>query len=349
MERLPPRLGDVYRSAPTIMKRRELRQCMERLAEEHSFRWVEKSKRFLGIRRGIIVEVSEWDGEVAFRFSSPTVQVGDEILEDFAGFTHLADAGIPTNWIKGLIERDANGGEHVSDRACGLSIDTNRIDYIGVNSFTQIPDVVAEDFHAHGASQTLPCSKCGKREATIVGLLNSAYSPMCLDCWKDLQFQTSGGKLATEQSVNWLLVIPTLAVLTAVGGYIWGFLQQPQHIERLGFFAMLLPAVWAFGLCWAIRAVSGGVTRMLRLSLFASTIISVLAGNIWGFRSFAIQQIENEVNQPVIAPAWLESIQLYFVAFPNAWQGEIPFVVGGVLGAWFGLRLLKSEETIDVQ
>ena len=91
------------------MKRRELRQHMEQVAEELSFRWVDKSKRFLGIHRGVLVEVSEWDGEVSFKFSSPTAHIGDEFLEDFAGFKHLPEAGIPTNWVTGLMERDASG------------------------------------------------------------------------------------------------------------------------------------------------------------------------------------------------------------------------------------------------
>ena len=331
------------------MKRRELRHCMERLAEAYSFRWVEKSKRFVGIHRGVIVEVSEWDGEVAFQFSSPTANVGDEILNDFVGFTCVAAAGVPTNWIKGLIARDVNGREHVSDRACRLSMSSSRIDHFGIDTFMHLPDLMAEDFHAHGAVHSLPCARCEQKDATTVGLLNSTYTPMCDDCWQHLQLETSRGKLATEQSVNWLIVIPVLAVLTTVGGLIWGYLQQPKLLGHMGVMSFMLPAGWSFGLCWAIRKVSGGVTRMLRLSLFVSAIVSVLIGNIWGYRSFVVQQFAEQVDQPVIAPSWIESIQMYFLAFPNIWQGEMPFVIGGVLGAWTALRLLKSEETINVQ
>ena len=331
------------------MKRRELRQHIERLAKELGFRWVDKTKRFLGIHRGILIEVCEWDGDVSFKFSSPTAHIGDQLLEDFSGFTHLAAAGIPTTWIRGLMERDANGREHASDGSCGLSINTNQIDSIGIETFEQIPDRVAEDLHDHGASETLTCVNCGQKEASTVALLNYAYTPMCDDCWSDLQFHASSGKLATEQSVNWLFVIPTLALLTAAGGLIWGFFQQPQHLDSFDFVLMLLPAAWAFGLCWAIRYVCGGVTRMLRISSFVSVTISVLAGNIWGYRSFAVQQIEKQVNQPIIGPGWAESVHLYFMAFPKIWQGEVSFLIGGVFGAWIALQWLKSQETIDVQ
>ena len=75
------------------MKRRELRQHIERLATELGFRWVDKTKRFFGIHLGILIEVCEWDGDVSFKFSSPAAHIGDQLLEDFSGFTHLAAAG----------------------------------------------------------------------------------------------------------------------------------------------------------------------------------------------------------------------------------------------------------------
>jgi hypothetical protein len=322
---------------------------MNRLAENHGFRWVHKTKRFLGIHRGIVVDMYEWDSEVTFKFSSPTVSLGDEPVEQFNGFHHCDEGGLPTSWISYVMERDERGKERCSDQGCAVSIDNRQIDSIGVETFEQIPDLVAQDLHEHGAFETLPCVSCGEKEAATVGLLNYAYSPMCNGCWNDLQLHTSRGKLATEQSVNWLYVIPALAVLTAAGGLIWGFLQQPQLLDNFGFFSMLFPVAWAFGLCWAICFVCGGITRMLRLTLFASVIISVLAGNIWGYRSFAIQQMEKQINQPVIGPGWAESVQLYLAAFPNIWQGEFPFLIGGVLGAWLGLRMLKGAETVDVQ
>jgi hypothetical protein len=126
-------------------------------------------------------------------------------------------------------------------------------------------------------------------------------------------------------------------------------MQQPHVVDIFGFWLVLFPAVWAVGICSVIGYVCDGVTRMLRLSLFASVILSVLAGNIWGFRSFVMQEMADELNQQVVGPDLVESIKLYFAALPNSWQGEVELLLAGVVGAWIGLRFFKREETIDVQ
>jgi hypothetical protein len=102
-------------------------------------------------------------------------------------------------------------------------------------------------------------------------------------------------------------------------------------------------------LCWAIARISGGVNPMLRFSLFASVVVSVLAGNIWGYRSHIVQEAEKQVGERVVGPGWMESVEIYFAALPKIWRGEILFLIGGVLGSWIGLRLLKSAETVDVK
>lgn len=331
------------------MKRRELREHMTRLAEEHGFRWADKTKRFLGIHRGILVQLFEWDGEVIFQFVSPSVELGDEVLEDFDGFTHCSDGGLPTRWISHATERDERGQEEISHRGCVISIDRRQIDAIGVETFMQIPDLMAEDFHAHSASETFMCANCDARSAETVALLNYDPSPLCDQCWNELKLHAYGGKLATDQSVNWLFVVPSLIVLTAVDGLIWGFVQQPKQLEVFGILFMLVPVLWAFGLGCAICHVSGGVSLVLRLSLFASVLISVLIGNIWGFRAHLIEGMQRQFNQPMVGPGWMDTVELYFVALPNIWQSEAPFFISGMVGAWIALRFLKSQETIDVQ
>jgi len=331
------------------MKRRELRECMERLAGRHQLRFVEKSKCFLGIERGVIVELSEWDAVVTAKLWSPTADIGHQVLEDFAGFVKWHEAGLPTSWISALMESDANGRERISKSGCSVLVDAKRLESIGIDRFMEIPMLLVQDLHAHGASETLRCTACGQKDAVIVALANFAYSPLCHECWQDMQFHATGGKLATQQSVRWPLVLAVLGVLTILGGMAWGFLQQPERLNRFGFFAMLLPAIWAYGLCWAINLVSGGVTRLLRLTLCGSVMLSVLAGNMWGYRSFVVQQMEKRLHQPVLGPGWSDSAQLYFSALPDMWQSEAPFFAGGLIGAWIGLRLLKSEESIDLR
>ncbi len=64
-----------------------------------------------------------------------------------------------------------------------------------------------------------------------------------------MERDANGGEHVSDRSC-------VLAVLTAVGGLIWGFLQQPQRLDRLGFLSMLLPAGWAFGHSCAIGAIA---------------------------------------------------------------------------------------------
>lgn len=320
---------------------------MELLAQEHGFRWAEKSKRYVGIHHGVIVSVSEWDGMISFLFHSPTAQLEEQIQADFSGFSHIAAAGIQASWIGLANELGAGGKASFSQSSCSLTLESGRLESIGVVVFRQIPDLFAADFQAHGASPSLTCSDCDQKEATTVGLVDYGLTPLCEDCWQNIQGQTSGGRLATEQSVNWRFALPALVVLTALGGLIWGYIQQPNH--RMSYKALLLPAIWAYLYCLFMDKRCGGVTRTLRVSLFASVILSVLIGNTWGYRSIVIQEAERELERQVVGPGWVESVQLYLTDLPHIWQSEIPFLFGGVLGAWIGLRHLKARETVDVQ
>jgi hypothetical protein len=74
-------------------------------------------------------------------------------------------------------------------------------------------------------------------------------------------------------------------------------------------------------------------------------VISLLAGDTWGYRSFSAQQIEKEGDRPIILPGWFESVELYFAHCRVGGRGEVPYLLAGFAGAWIGLRLLKSAET----
>ena len=330
------------------MNRRELRTWTERLAGDLGLRWAAKTKRYVGLHRGVIVELSEWGGAVTFQFVAPTASVSDEILEDFAGFRCLADLGIRTGWINGLMEVGPDGEERSSNSGCVLAIDAVRGEKIGEETFRGIPDAAAKDFHAHGAVEPVPCANCDRKEATTVGLIDYCYAPMCADCWDELQFYTAGGRLETGQSVDWAYVAPALALLTPLGGYLWGAVQQPGRLGNAGVLPLALPALWAFGLCWGVPRLGRGVTRPLRVSLFASVIVSVLAGNVWGFRSHVMEELERRAGRPLIGPDWIGSVEMYVAALPDVWPSEAPFLFAGLLGAWIGLRILKGFETIDV-
>ena len=331
------------------MKRRELREWMERLADHYQLRWAEKSKCFLGIYEGILVRVSEWEGVVTLQLGSPTADCGEEISEAFAGFTHCDEGGLPTSYIQALMSADSEGTKRASRQFCAVELDGSRLEKLGSERFLLIPQLVAEDLHAHGAEGSLPCATCGQDGASVLALISYVSAPLCESCWQEVQFSTSAGRLQTEQSVRWLVVLPALCVLTAVGGYAWGYLQQPERLSRLNIVGLMLPVAWAFGLCLVITFLSGGVTRALRVALCVSVVISVLVGNVWGFRSFAIKQVAEKLGRQVEGPSWPDSIRLYFKMLPDIWTSEVYFFLGGLLGAWIGLRMLKNQGTIQVQ
>jgi hypothetical protein len=324
------------------MKRRELQQCLRQFVDRYHLRWVEKSKCFLGIHGGILIDASEWDGEISLKFSSPNANIGDQILEEFAGFTHCREGGLPTAWIKGLMERDAHGREIASDHACIVQLATNQLEGIGAEKFMQIPELVAEDFHAHGGVETLHCVNCGTREATVVALLNYAYGPTCDECWQAVQDHTAGRDIRTVQIVNWGPALLALLGVVLLGALVWGLLQEVE--ARLGFslgiFLFLLAFFWGALACDIVPLFSGGVTFGLRVLIGFAVLAGLLLGNAWGY--YALMR-QNE--QP---PTFSEAMEFYFrvqLGKPD----ELPYLASGCLGAWLGFSLLKSFGKIKVR
>src|SRR5438876_9693549 len=97
------------------MSRQELRATLDQLAERYSLRWIEPLQRYVGIHRGVFVEAIGGADEITLIFRSPAADIGDEILEEFAGFEHWRQTGLPSSWIRGLMKKDARGEEDVSN------------------------------------------------------------------------------------------------------------------------------------------------------------------------------------------------------------------------------------------
>jgi hypothetical protein len=256
-----------------------LQMCLEQMAHRYALRWTQRTKRYLGLHRGIVVDACEREGVLTITFSSPTAEVGELVLEDFHAFAHCAEAGLPTAWVKGRMEVDG-GRARVSDHSCLISIDQQRMAEIGEDLFLRIPDIIADDLHARGAQSSLRCADCGTNEATTVGLLEYTYTALCDACRDRALRGDASGSLLGRRRVDWRRVLPLLAVLTGAGGYGWGYIQQPERLDQLTWNAVLLPVLWAFGLCWVVYWRRIPVTRALRLLLFGSVIASVLLGNI---------------------------------------------------------------------
>jgi hypothetical protein len=318
------------------MSRITVREHLARLIEHYNWRQIPKARDYVGIRNGIGIQVGEFNGELTFCFFAPTANVGDEILNQFEGFHHAAEGGLPASWFRGRVE---------DDHSCVLSLDRTQLEQLGLDRFLAIPEIIAQDFHGHGATSPMSCSNCGQADATEVALVGSGYnmvfSCLCTVCWLELQQSAAAGKLSPEQTVAWKKILPLLFLSTVAGGWIWGRIQQPG-INHIVLGLVLLPFLYGVFLCWLVRKMGSGVNLALRLVLFASVMIAVMIGNIWGFRALVAQ------TEPGIG--WLDAIRLYFTFWlPNHFVKEIPYLLGGVSGAWVGLTWLRPLEKVEVR
>ena len=171
------------------MSRRGLRDCMQRFAERYQLRYLEKYKRFVALYRGIGLSICESDSTITLGFFCPSVDIGDQILEDFAGFCHCEEAGVPTAWIAALRELDTNSksGQTTSHRGCVLQIYKNRLQLIGVEKFMEIPEIVARDLYEYGATDSWACDMCGQQQAATDAFFDGAYASLCNGCWSQAQ------------------------------------------------------------------------------------------------------------------------------------------------------------------
>src|SRR5262249_17352850 len=151
------------------------------LATHYAWRHLPDSHEAFGIHRGIGVHVREYDGVLLFVIFAPGANVGDEILEDFKGFAHCARAGLPTNWIR------CWGAD---DTSCRIWVGGRQIEELGAERVLAIPDLMAGDFHTHGAAESMVCHDCGERPATEVRVVGGSYYCVCQHCLQLLTIRT---------------------------------------------------------------------------------------------------------------------------------------------------------------
>ncbi len=324
-----------------------LRDRIQEIADRYRLRPIGLTGRFLGIHRGILVDAREGEGSISILLGSPMADVSGEILREFSGFRNVAGAGVPTGWIAGVMEGPESGRQRASKSFCVVRLDAARIEE-AASRFLEMPELVARDLHEHGAPPSIPCLRCGEKEASTLGLLDGGHAVFCAGCWERISDTSGGGRISTIQEVKWLPALTALVAGTAIGGFIWGFLQQPHRLDRFGLLAMLFPIGWGVAICWSAGSLAAGVTRSLRAAMFTSVLVSVIAGNIWGYSSFVVDRLQKELNRPIEALGWWDAVRLYFSAFPKIYASEAPFLLAGLLGAWIALRLLRREEYIEV-
>jgi tetratricopeptide (TPR) repeat protein len=205
------------------MDHRELKDCMQSLAERYQLQYLEEYKRFVGFHRGIGVNACEHEGVITLAFFSPSadIDISTQIIEDFGGFGNCAEAGLPTNWIEVLKELDVKqrSGLTRSHRGCVLWIDKYRLKLIGIEKLMEIPEIVARDLYEYGATESWVCDNCSKQSATDA-FLDGVYASLCNRCWQQAQLI-----LETEENIycsrlvrKWIkfAVVAAIIILVAV-------------------------------------------------------------------------------------------------------------------------------------
>jgi hypothetical protein len=305
-----------------------IQDYLQPLVERTGWREIGPGYEYLGIHRGVTVHVVEYAGRVTFLFHAPAVNLVEQQAQSFQGFRHWAAAGLPTGWIEGR-----PGDVH----SCLLRANIARLGEIGHKRFQRLPDLIADDFQALGAPEQVTCQSCGKQPATIAALVNSAYTSLCATCWQQLRAQTPGDH--PDGAVRLARVVPVWVIGSLLGLVAWGLLKQEKPNEVLLF---VLPLVYGWVLGTAVRRTRTRVNLALGAALFASVVVVLWAGNVWGFRA--------SLGAPKEPPAWAEVWQEYFtVQLRQHLDEELPYLVGGVLGLWLGLAWLQPLERSRVR
>jgi hypothetical protein len=317
------------------VKRAEIRELLRVLAERHGWRHLPSSHEALGFHRGVGVHVMEDEGLLAFLFFAPSANVGDEILEHFQGFTHCAEAGLPPDWFSGRVE---------DDHSCLLRMDGAQLEELDADLFFAIPDLVARDFHAHGATEEVLCEQCGERPAADIRLVDRTYHCLCAFCRQLLEVQTVGGQLG-RQVVLWHKILPRLAWAVPLLAVVWGLLFY-RALEGAATMTIATVATLAGGLgvgfAWLVLSAQSAVSLPLRLVLCATAAVPVLAGNVW---TYWVELARRNPGLPL--PLGLE---LYFTAqLPQHPSFELLFPVATAAGVWIGLSLFNSQRGVRVR
>lgn len=159
-----------------------LKRGFQRLLFHYGLRYESEAGKFLGLLRGVGVDISHTEETVTFVFGSPAVDLSEEITGGFGGFRHCVNAGLEAEWFSPFPEADAECIESASPCRCVLRVDDGRLRQITVQTFVEIPELVVSDFHEHGAEDSLPCVTCGVETATQLTVKDGAYLAVCGKC-----------------------------------------------------------------------------------------------------------------------------------------------------------------------
>lgn len=307
------------------MSRKVLREQIQELAEEHSLRWFPDIDEARGMVRGVGFQVMIWGDEIQLFCFAPAADLHRAILGGFASFEHFAASGLRTSWLRGVVETDSG---------CLLRVEEQHLASVGEDRFLAIPVMIAEDFHAHGASEHPVCQRCRETDATEVMQLERVFHCVCLGCWQRQAVHAEKHCVATAPVTPLSTVLLRLGTMFLVGTAAWSLYLQWHFAQgNRGLSPNLAIAHGGYGFVMACVAMQGNVrwTWPLRILMAAAAVGGSVLGGLWGCRAFLIAQglpadllgiLHTYVGSWLMAPAfeWLFSI-----------AGVVGTVAGGAL------------------
>jgi len=310
------------------MDKPDLAALLDALTEKYGLRYVEREKRRLGMYRGIGIDAWEHEGSILLYFLSPTARLADAVLEHFKGFSSLEQSAIPVSWLQPGVDR----------QGCLLELGPERLAAISEEDFLSIPEAIAPDLHSHGATVEPPvCSLCGGPEAIRPMYANYVYQFACKNCFENLRDFVPDGVVKFDIPIRWGEAAQMLLLWTLAFTLVWGLIQQPADGVD-GRLLLIAPLFGSIYFCRSVGRAAQGMNVWVRLITVTCVIFSILAGNIWGFRTAVQRQADI---------TWGQAAGLYFTAvIPDPQGNACWFLLGGLVGCWVGFNMLKKQNVV---
>ena len=311
------------------------RQYLQALADHFGWRYDPKRREALGLHRGLCCYAWEWQGVLRLTFVSPGARLPEAEAERFAGFRHFLDAGLPASWLEARVE---------DEESCRVELDTAQLDALGTDRLLTLPDLLAQDFHAHGGPEQLTCTDCKEEPATAVTVVDGSLDYLCGPCYLKLAKRAGGGKLDLGRPAPepWGALLPRLGLTFLVGAAAWSIAMQMEVHEgaAVGGISPAIPGL--FGLLAAVVVLgSQGVTVGRALAILLAVTLAVLLGCIWGYHQFLLTRVPDVT--------WSESLTLFRLQFLHPQSLDKVHVLAAAVGAGIGLAASHARRTVTVR
>lgn len=335
------------------MDRDDSTQLLGLIADRYGLRYLEKSRHYVGIYRGVGFDFSEQSNGISIRCFSSSASLSEQVLDDFSGFKNVRELGIPLSWLSGAMIAE----KEIDSRACDLKLTSFHLKNVSEEQLMELPERLADDMQLFGASTVAEdCSHCQEKKADTLLSVDTWYQEICTDCLDKTTFQADNGVLVTETDIKWSTAISSLFAGTALFTVAWGGGQQlfPDGIPLL--LLVGAPIFLAIMLAKYIARVADAYSVSLQWGTALCTLIATTLGNIWGYHMAGNRALKMAQQQGIIgfkgqAPFSLsESCHSYIVDFiPNQTEDAFYFFIGGLIGAWVGMKYFRVNSQSHVE